>query len=104
MISSINDLIVIVLFASAVAAIISASQIRAHPKFFFFTFVLQIFMIVLSSVVTDVYRDFISRPEIAATAALFPNFQTILYNAPALTFIITTLVAIASFTMGGRGE
>lgn len=98
---SLNDLIVVVLFASAIAAIISASQIRAHPKFFFFSFILQIFMIILTSVVTDIYTDFVARPEITATASLFPNFATILQNAPALTFVITSLVAIASFTMGG---
>lgn len=104
-VASLNDLIVVVLFASAVAAAIGASQVRAHPKFFFFTFVLQIFMVVMTSIVTDIYSTFIyATPEILAIAGVFPNFATILLNAPILTFIITTLIAIASFTVGGKGE
>jgi hypothetical protein len=113
-VASFNDLIIVVLFASAVASIISASQIRAHPKFFFFTFILQLFMVVLSTVTTTVYQDFVTPPmgglandttSLAYIATnVFPNFAVILENAPIITFAITTLVAIASFIMGGKGE
>lgn len=97
----INDLIVFLMFAAAIGAIISASQIKAHPKFFFFTLVLQMFLIVLSTVLTTIYTDFASRSGLDVISNMFPNFKIIFDNAPILTFFITILVALSSFIFGG---
>jgi len=80
--------------------IISAFWIQTHPAFFVVFLVIQIFVIFISNVFTEVYTKLTADPMLQPYANQYTTSRTIMQNLPFFTLIISSLVAIVMYGKG----
>jgi hypothetical protein len=86
-----------VLIFLSLGMIISAFWIKTHPAFFVIFLVIQIFVIFVSNVITEVYNRLAADPLLAPFANQYTTSRTIMQNLPFFTLIISSLVAIVMY-------
>ena len=100
---SFDGLIVFLLFGASAAAIISAFLIRSHPAFFAVAIIMQLIMVGISSVFSNVYTYFGEVPQLAAMFNQFPITAKIMGNLPIILLGISALIAVVMYGKSSGG-
>jgi len=101
-----DTLSLVVLFGIMLGGLISAFLVRSHPIFFIVSFILQIFLVAVSTMFSTVYDQIASNSLLSASANQFTVGALIISNAPLIILIFTALIAIVTYgkqdsAMGG---
>lgn len=87
-------------FGLSAAAILGAYLIDTHPAFFIVSFVLWLFLILLSTVFTDMAFAIAQQAELQATVNNFNIMVLIMLNLPTEMLIIGAVIMIVLFGKG----
>lgn len=85
------------LIGLALAAITLAYFIPSHPAFFFTWFLNTLFALVLTPFYANAYAQIAVTPILNAAFLSFPLTAATIGNLPLIAFVISTLIAIASY-------
>ncbi len=87
----------------AVVSIASAALVNVNPIFFVGAFIVNLIMVVISTIFNDIFLVVAANPTIAPIANSFPIMTTMMANFPVLIMVVSTLIAIATFAKGSGG-
>jgi hypothetical protein len=92
------DAFMLVLFLGlGIVTIISAVFIRTHPVLFVLMIIMQLILIGLSTIFSNLWYAIASRSEFVSIANELPYTTLIFTNLPLFVLIISAIVAIASY-------
>jgi len=84
-------------------SIISAFYVNSHPVFFIFSMIGLGVVILINTVIANVFWEFVNAPAIATYANSFPFMVTFMKNLPLISGIVGLLIAIATHGKPGGG-
>lgn len=89
-----DTLALFLVFGIGIAAIISGFYVRSHPAFFIVAIILQLIVVMLSSVFSNIYMSIATHPDVATAANEFPMILLIFQNLPLIILVMGFVVAV----------
>lgn len=99
-----DQAIIILIGGLFVVTLVSAAMINAHPIFFVGAVMLLIAFIFIGSMITNIFIEIVSNPQLSPTANLFPLSIQFFQNLPLFITVFTIAVAVVMFSFGGRRD
>ena len=84
-------------------SIISAFYVNSHPVFFIFSMIGLGVVILINTIVSNVFWEFVSSSAISSYANSFPFMVTFMKNLPLISGVVGLLIAVATHGKPGGG-
>lgn len=102
-----DGLFVFIVFGMIMASAVLAYFVDSHPVMFIISFIIYIFIVMISAVISNVYQEFIAAEGISSYAASFPLMTQIWLQLPSIAVIASIAIVVIAYskyrTSGGMG-
>lgn len=90
------------IFVAGLTSIALAAMVRSHPLFFMITFLFQIFLVMISAILSNVFGMLTSSAMLSSITGQFP-ITMMIFGAyfPLIVLVISSLIAIAQYATPG---
>lgn len=106
-VGSFDGLFVFMVFGMIAVSAILAYFVDSHPIMFVISFIVYIFVVMISGTISNVYQEFIAADYISASAASFPLMTQIWLQLPTIAVIAGIIIMVVAFAKyrgaGGYG-
>jgi len=96
--------VAIILFMSGIVSIALAAFARSHPLFFVLSLILQMFFVMISAMLSNIFFAFTQNPVIASVMTSFP-VSTLIFGTffPLFILVISVIIAIVQYSTPTQG-
>ena len=98
------NLLPFVIFSFLLVSVIYAYFIASHPIYFPFAIILFMFLVMVTTFISNFLWQFINAPEIASVANDFPITTMIIQNLPLLIIVCGFFILIALYAKAPSGQ
>ena len=97
-IAGFDGLFVFMTFGMIMASIILAYYVDSHPIMFVVSFIVYIFVVMVSSIFSNIYQSFVSTSGLSTYAGSFTMMQQIWFNLPTIATVSGAMIIIVAYS------
>lgn len=91
---------VVITIGFSFASMIAAFFIKSHPIFYVFTFIVSLFLIMISAQLTNMWYEFASMDQFSSIISDLPMTVSVMQNLPKIMLGVSAIIAVLTFSKG----